>query len=61
MLARMAPVATRPDHTSTGLTPMMLGRRHQGGPRTLINSLEPCSATLVCFLGNTEVSTPSTE
>src|SRR5215475_6687121 len=32
MLARMAPVATRPDHTSTGLTPMMLGRRHQGGP-----------------------------
>ena len=29
-------------------------------PRTLINSLEPCSATLACFLGNTEVSTPST-
>jgi hypothetical protein len=31
MLAQMAPVATRPDHISTGLTPMMLGRRHQGG------------------------------
>src|SRR3989442_11626662 len=30
------------------------------GPRTLINSLEPCSATLACFLGDTEMSTPST-
>src|SRR5262249_25902941 len=29
-------------------------------PRTLINSLEPCSATLACFLGDTEVATPST-
>jgi hypothetical protein len=28
-------------------------------PRTLINSLESCSATLACFLGETEVSTPS--
>jgi len=30
------------------------------GPRTRINSLEPCSATLACFLGDTEVPTPST-
>ena len=28
-----------------------------GATRTLINSLEPCSATLACFLGNTEVYT----
>ena len=28
--------------------------------RTLSNSLEPCSAILACYPGNTEVSTPST-
>jgi hypothetical protein len=28
----------------------------RGGTRTLINSLQPCPATLACFQGNTEVS-----
>src|SRR5215467_10325436 len=32
---------------------------HPACARTLINSLEPCSATLACFLGDTEVSPPS--
>ena len=34
--------------------------RRQTPPRTLINSLEHCSATLACFLGDIEVSTPLT-